>query len=698
MSIRIQTGRAVIATAVIFAHPSLAAMPPIALENDPRLVHCASAPPGSPTVSGLAVSDTEGYAYEAAFDSTNWSGNISKRRLGFGEDGNAMVQDAEWDAATLLNGADPQARRIYTLGTGTAPRTIPFLWERLSASQKALLDRSPLTGKSDGLGERRLQYLRGDRRLETGTQHGMFRSRSRVLGDIVNSTPMIVGAPSATIQDAGYQVFYESNRNRPPAVFVGANDSMLHAFDAADGHELFAYVPQSVFSQLAQLTRTDYKHHAYVDGKISASEAQLAGEWKTVLVAAMRGGAQGVFALDVTDAGRVRQPAALWEFTDADDPHMGNVTGAPAVAKFRIGMHKGQPVYRYFAVVAGGVNNYVDDGAGHFDPRGPSALFFLALDKPLAEKWKAGSNYYKFLLASADGDVPSGLGEPAIVKTNDGAVRYVYAGDLQGNVWRLDFTGTAPWTGAVPAKPVFSASDAQGRRQPIVQKPAVVFASEGYLLLVGTGRLLEAGDLQREQFQMQSFYAVQDTPDRRGEPIRRSQLAERTLSMRMDGLLEIGGRAPAHGAGNKGWYVDFIDGQETGERVLRPAEVVGNRAYFVTAMPTDDACRSTGGRSYIVDTLNGLPPDTVITGYPVGTYPSYGPIAMPIAPPQIAPRDATGKRKIKNRIGALGNERDASVAGKPETGGRPDIEQITTAGRLSWRELVNWSDVHKPSK
>ncbi|MFD2273241.1 hypothetical protein ACFS07_25075 [Undibacterium arcticum] len=33
---------------------------------------------------------------------------------------------------------------------------------------------------------------------------------------------------------------------------------------------------------------------------------------------------------------------------------------------------------------------------------------------------------------------------------SDGAVRYSYVGDLQGNLWRFDFTGDAPWSGALP--------------------------------------------------------------------------------------------------------------------------------------------------------------------------------------------------------------------------------------------------------
>jgi type IV pilus assembly protein PilY1 len=226
--------RAVFVVAAMLAHQVSAAMPPISLNDDPLILRCMSAPPGTLKVSGFTMSGSHGdatYAYESAFDPATWSGSVKKRRIGF-DQGNVPVQDAEWDAADVLSTIDPQVRRVYMLRTDVTPHTVPFAWERLSASQKALLDLSPVTAKSDGFGERRLQYLRGDRSLEAGKPHGLFRPRARLLGDIVNSTPIFVGAPSPAIQEASYQTFYQQNKDRPPAVFVGANDGMLHAFDA----------------------------------------------------------------------------------------------------------------------------------------------------------------------------------------------------------------------------------------------------------------------------------------------------------------------------------------------------------------------------------------------------------------------------------------------------------------------------------
>ena len=52
-----------------------------------------------------------------------------------------------------------------------------------------------------------------------------LRPRNSILGDIIHSRP------------------YYVNDATNPRVYVGANDGMLHAFDAVTGREVFAYIP-----------------------------------------------------------------------------------------------------------------------------------------------------------------------------------------------------------------------------------------------------------------------------------------------------------------------------------------------------------------------------------------------------------------------------------------------------------------------
>ncbi|WP_420799639.1 PilC/PilY family type IV pilus protein [Noviherbaspirillum saxi] len=78
--------------------------------------------------------------------------------------------------------------------------------------------------------------------------------RKRVLGDIINGNPVFVGAPSTSVQGSGYETFYSKHAGRAKAVYVGANDGMLHAFDATSGLEMFAYVPNALIPGLNRLT------------------------------------------------------------------------------------------------------------------------------------------------------------------------------------------------------------------------------------------------------------------------------------------------------------------------------------------------------------------------------------------------------------------------------------------------------------
>src|SRR5690606_28984896 len=100
---------------------------------------------------------------------------------------------------------------------------------------------------NDGLGIERVAYLRGDQSNEiatdaNGNTTGIFRPRNSLLGDIVNSDPHYVGTPDYRYhllpgtEGEAYATFRNSAsyRNRAPMLYVGANDGMLHAFNASD--------------------------------------------------------------------------------------------------------------------------------------------------------------------------------------------------------------------------------------------------------------------------------------------------------------------------------------------------------------------------------------------------------------------------------------------------------------------------------
>ena len=191
-----------------------------------------------------------------------------------------------------------------------------------------------------------------------------------MLGDIAGAGPVFVGAPNRFYTDNGYSQgtgdtpgFKEQHKDRIGVVYVGANDGMLHAFNAQTGEELFAYVPSLVYSNLADLANPQYggqvSHKDFVDGPIGEGDAFFDGAWHTVLVGALGRGAQGVYAVDVTNPEAVDEgnPSVLplWEFSDRTDPDLGYVYGKPSIV--RIPDPNSAGATRWVAVFGNGYNN-----------------------------------------------------------------------------------------------------------------------------------------------------------------------------------------------------------------------------------------------------------------------------------------------------------------------------------------------------
>jgi len=658
----------------------------------------------SGTLGGVGLSSSKlgaggAYVYQPGFDPARWSGSLRKLAIGFNEAGLSIAQTAQWDAGDILTGdADqtpnpqPDERNIYTLKAGPSGTAMAeFKWDALDAGSQDALNIAPSDGLEDGLGPARLAWLRGVREREIGQKNGMFRLRDRVLGDIVNSNPVYVGAPAARARGDGYAAFLDANKSRSPAVYVGANDGMLHAFDADTGVELFAYVPRALIPFLPQLTRPDYVHRPYVDGGLAAEDALVGGKWKTVLAGALGAGAQGVFALDITDPGAFSDGGGiLWEFTDADDADMGNVIGAPQVARFRTGVNAGVPQYGDFVVVASGLNNYVEDGEGRHNDDAAGVLFILSLDKPLGEPWKEGVNYHKIRLPAAEGLSSNGLAQPALVPGLDGAIRRAYLGDLQGGLWRLDFGVSQPWSVTGSAQPMFVARTTGGKRQPITTRPLVAFGpGGGYLVMFGTGKFVEQADAAPGAFQTQTFYAIHDTG---GTIAGRSALVEREAEAEANGTYSIVGDVLTYGStGKKGWYLDFPDSATTGERAATDAVLRDGTIYFNSLIPGSDPCAAGGGASYQIDALTGFPPGGAVTRHVSQVGLLGTPIVLDLGV-TVGQRNAIGERIVKRRQQVV-NVGTGGAKGmlSPAEDGYGETTQ--RAGRFSWREILNWQEL-----
>lgn len=170
-----------------------------------------------------------------------------------------------------------------------------------------------------------INYIRGEEisgyRNRTIDFDGDGTEEVMRLGDIVHSTPSAVSAPSEAFDqlygDTTYGTFRAQYAKRRQMIYVGANDGLLHAFNAGFfnpdsltfelspngeashplGSEVWAYAPGNLLPHLKWLTDPDYSHVYYMDAKprvfdakVFTADATHPGGWGTVLVAGMRFG------------------------------------------------------------------------------------------------------------------------------------------------------------------------------------------------------------------------------------------------------------------------------------------------------------------------------------------------------------------------------------------------------------------------
>ena len=196
------------------------------------------------------------------------------------------------------------------------------------------------------------------------------------LGAIYHSDPVLIGVPSIAIYEnpssssplatscsntytGSYYQFYLCEEHRQQVLVVGANDGMLHGFDAGvyggsaygststtygygSGEEMFGYIPPDLLpeisnwyqSSLTQPSSGYYPQDFFVDSTPAASDVYfnnifdgtqntvsgVSSGWHTVLVSGERSGGDYYFALDMTHPSQLSAgtyPAPLWDFTDS---------------------------------------------------------------------------------------------------------------------------------------------------------------------------------------------------------------------------------------------------------------------------------------------------------------------------------------------------------------------------------------------
>jgi type IV pilus assembly protein PilY1 len=473
--------------------------------------------------------------YQAIYNAEHWKGDLISRCLDkdtgdivdcsggivYGESDTLVNwsanQQLEARAVTTdsATGDDLPSRQIITY-TGTAGTD--FTYDGLTTDQKNLFGADEATQRAI------VNFLRGSASREA-RNGGTYRNRYSLLGDFVHSAPHLVKLPGT---NGSFEPSGDASSDDERLLFVGGNDGMLHAFNAEDGEELFAYVPNEVFKSLKKLSDPYYTHRYYVDNAPFSARVND----RTLVVGGLGKGGKGIYCLDVTSVDDIGAKTDLANSilasaeTHADKIVKWEFPGPPPVVD---GVEVPDPDMGYtFSqtyIVNSRAGHVVIFGNGYESTNGHAVLFVLNTDGTELTRIDTGVG------SGTPGDPTgntecNGLSTPALIDVNyDGKVDYAYAGDLLGNLWKFDLTDADPanWKvsyntnadGSGDPKPLFQAINKRGKRQPITSRPDVMIPCDpyqnGYLVVVSTGRYLGSDDFA--DITVKSVYGVWDWQD-----------------------------------------------------------------------------------------------------------------------------------------------------------------------------------------
>jgi type IV pilus assembly protein PilY1 len=643
-------------------------------------------------------------SYSSLYDASGWTGEVIASELSF--DANLkQVLTQKWKftdiLATQLAGTGWSTngkRRVVTWNgsngvqfcSGTPGCALPITstqFDALDPSYTAAVDKADY-----------LNYLRGDRTNEQGTGGTKaYRTRTKLLGDIVGSKASVVGPPSMPLSDGpnpGYGAFKKKWEARPTVVYIGANDGMMHAIQGdvtekltpPGGTELFTYVPSALFQGpnatpnvdgLASLGNPSFQHHFMVNATPSVYDVDVAhtygasasagSDWRSILIGGLGKGGRSYYAIDVTDpvgmsvgAGGSEVKVAnkvLWEFTDTD---LGYTYGDPIVAKTL--------KFGWVVIVPSGYNN--PDGKGY--------LFIInPLTGKLLEKVSTG-------VGSPANSAGLAYANSFVTDYADGTIDAVYAGDLLGNVWRWDVTAPSTTYPAPVKLASLTDSTAVAKPQPITARPLIEVHPnlKKRFVLVGTGRLLNSSDIVSAQ--PQTFYAIADgngshfnqdpadLPSGIHFPITRAVLAANTNP--------LDGHTTAYDpATQMGWYEELGQSGGIGWRVTSDAASLLNQVAWAATLPNGDACNPSGssrvyGRDFGTSTST------------IGT--RVGSVFTPELYKDLA---AMGLKGMVTDLRYLSKNGKAALFSGTDSGGFQELDTADPASqglrRLNWREL-----------
>jgi type IV pilus assembly protein PilY1 len=380
------------------------------------------------------------------------------------------------------------------------------------------------------------------------------------------------------------------------------------------GQELWAYVPSLVHPKLPGRANPVFEHEFLVDGTPATSTISGFGTIGRILVGGLGKGGAGYYALDITSGTAATEAdvaaKVLWEFKPAN---MGYSFGTPLIVNTARGWR---------VVVASGLRN--DAGTDGTGGDGRGHVWVLNPDN--------GSIDREFITPTTFGSSTAGLGLAYLAAPSNlsagSAIRYVYGGDLQGNVWRIDLNAT---TLSAPVR-IAAVKAPDGTAQPISAAPVVsllIGSATKFFVYFGTGQYFSVDDVpgtatpDASSSQVQTLYGILDDTSVAAPTLPSTRntgacpanggngdLACQTITQNADGTFTTSHNA-VDLSRKRGFYVDL---PISGGRVnTQPALTSGGTLVVAVNDPSNVICNP-GGSSFLIQ-LSALTGGAIATAF-----------------------------------------------------------------------------------
>ncbi len=460
-----------------------------------------------------------------------------------------------------------------------------------------------------------LKWVRGVD-IKDENEDGFTNDSRRHMGDPMHAQPVIVNYRTDT------------TTNDRSVVYVSTNEGILHAFDASNGDELWAFSPKELMGN-HNIFFEDLKanSHPYgLDGPLSIWREETNENFviengeSAYLYASMRRGGSNYYAFDITNP---TDPKLKWVINGSDEDSAEFKELGQSWSRAKHASLMDNDVARDVLIFGAGYDEN-QDGDPQRDQHGNAVTMnhdtdsigrgIFIVDARTGERiWSIagpdlGNNApadqrFENMKYSIPGDI-------RIVDIDyDGYIDQLYASDTGGQVWRFDVIGSTSDTllqGGVVAD--LSTTDNAGHRRFYGEPDVALIQQEGlsYLAVsIGSGwRAHPLNDIVKDAQYVLRIPDIRNKPEGYGvetspgnyRPITESDLKQ----------------VNAGGSGNAdlthGWFLRFPD---AGEKVIGTSLIFKNVVYFSSYVPapdTDNCSTALGsGYAYALSVIDGSP-------------------------------------------------------------------------------------------